>query len=484
MTAAYDAIVIGAGVNGLAAASYLAVAGKRVLVLEARDVPGGLANGARTLYALDPRVVRDLKLARRGLRFAVRDTPLVGLRSDGRHVVLARDNYASARSLAVHSTADAEAWPEFRRERFALARTLRPLWWRADSRATRAVAENARVRRLARLGTSAWLDTWFESDAVKAALGIDAHALSPLATGSALLLVWRAAQEMSGLQSATALPRSDGVMEAFVSTARIAGVETRMASPVSDVLVDRDGAVRGVALLCGDVVSAPLVMSSLSRCSSLSFPSPLAALAFGERAALANTSAGVQAARVTLTLAGPPAITGSPVPRSGRFVVGERLESFAAAHAAARAGRLPEELTMEVTFPAAADPAFAPKGRHLISALVAPLPRTVVGGWRSKKPLLAAKVVAALARHITHLSENLTGIDVLTPEEVRASYGADDAFGGVVDVTRLLADWRARVETPIRGLVLCGAAADPVGAVSGRGGRIAAAYVLETEGRR
>ncbi|HTW36834.1 MAG TPA: NAD(P)/FAD-dependent oxidoreductase [Rhizomicrobium sp.] len=486
MSAPYDAVVIGAGVNGLAAASYLAMAGKRVVVLDRREAPGGLSETAHALYALDPSVVRELKLARRGLRFAVRDMPLVGLRNDGKHLLLSRDAYASARSVAVHSQNDAKAWTGFRRDWFTLARAMRALWWHAGRKDADLAIHDARVTHFARMGASAWLDSWFESDAVKATLGFDANALSPLAAGSAMLLVWRAAQEMCGLQGAVAFPRGGlgAAIDAFASTARIAGVETHTGSAVSNILLGRDGAVRGVVLLSGDVVEAPLVLSSLSRRRSLSFASVRATLDFGEAAALAHAHAGVQTARVTLELDREPQIVGSAVPARGRFIVAERLESLAHAHAAAQTGRLPQELTLEVILPAAADPTLASPGCHLVSVLITPLPAQIDGGWRGAKALLAAKVVAALSRHMPGLSAHLVGVDVLTPDDVRESYDADDAFGGAVDARRLLADWRSRVRTPVPGLILCGAAVDPVGAVSGRGGRVAACFAFERETQR
>jgi phytoene dehydrogenase-like protein len=484
MSTPYDAIVIGAGVNGLAAASYLAMAGKRVVVLDKRDAPGGLSEKAHALYALDPAVVRELKLARQGLRFAVRDMPLVGLRNDGKHLLLARDGYVSARSMAVHSQGDANAWSSFRRDWFARARALRALWWRAGPKAAEHVAQEH--AHFARRSAGAWLDGWFESDAVKATLGFDAHALSPLAAGSAMVLVWRAAQEMCGLQGATAFPKGGlgAAIDAFAGTARVAGVETRTPAAVSDIRLSRDGAVRGVVLASGDVVEAPLVLSSLSRRQSLSYPSVCGALDFGDAAEIAREADGVQTARIVLELDREPVIAGSAVPAHGRFVVAERLDSLAQAHAAARAGVLPQELPMEVILPAAADPTLASPGCYLVSVLVAPLPAHIEGGWRKAKPLLAAKVVAGLSRHMPGLGAHLTGVDVLSPDDVREGYGADDAFGGAVDATRLLADWRTRVRTPIPGLILCGAAADPVGALSGRGGRVAACYAFEREATR
>lgn len=492
----YDAVVIGAGVNGLAAASYLAMAGKRVLVAEARNAPGGLcatapfgegflhSKIAHALYALDPEVVKDLKLARHGLRFAVRDMALVGLRPEGKHLVLSRDAQATCRRIAAHSEADAAAWPRFRRQWFELARRLRSLWWRLGPDAGEIPAADDEVEALARLGAQAWLDAVFESDALKATLGFDAHALSPLAAGSALLLAWRAAQEMCGLQAAVALPRGglQCVADALAGAALSLGAELRTGARVTDILAD--GSVTGIVLESGETVAAPNVLSSLSRRQTLAFPSLNRVLGFAAAAALARPERATAAARVTLALDAAPAIAGTSVPTTGRFVLVDKLESLAAAHAASYAGRLPQELAMEAIMPDAADPALAPEGCHLLSVLVAPVPQDPVGGWRIAKPVLAAKVVQALARHMPELNRHLVAAEVSTPDELAARYGAGDAFGGAVDATRLLAGWRARVATPIPGLVLCGAAADPVGAVSGRGGRAAAALVFEREARR
>ena len=499
MTGAHarDAIVVGAGVNGLTAATYLATAGKRVLVLEARSAIGGLcetvgggddfafSQGAHALYALDPRVIRELKLARHGLKFAIRDMALVGLRPDGRHIVLSRDDHASVRNIALQSDADAGSWLQFKREWFTLGRKMRALWWDSGATEPESPLRNEGIRRLAHMGTAAWLDSWFVSDALKATLGFDAHALSPLAAGSALLLVWRAAQEMCGLQGAVALPAGGlrAVTNALAGSARGAGVEIQMNASVADILIDANGAARGVTLASGEVIAAPLVLSSLSRQRTLSYPSAHATLGFAQSAALCRAPLATATARVTFTLDERPQIGGIAVPATARFILAERLEGLAAAHAAAYAGRLPQDLTMEVIMPTAADPALAPAGHHVVSVLVAPLPVAVEGGWQNLKAMLAAKVVSALGRYIAGLARHLVAVEVLTPDDVREAFGADDSVGGAVSAERVLAEWRVRVRTPIPGLILCGACADPVGAVSGRGGRVAAAFSL-AEGAR
>jgi phytoene dehydrogenase-like protein len=493
MSEAYDAVVIGAGVNGLAAATYLATAGRKVLVTEARSAPGGLCdNGtfgtdtrysraAHALYTLDPRVVKELRLARHGLAFTVRDMPLVGLRPDGKHLTITRDVFGSARNIAIQSEADAQTWTRFRREWYALAYKMRALWWWTDPPGRDVILQDDRIASVARLGSAAWLDFWFESEALKATLAFDAHGQSPLAAGSALLLIWRAAQEMCGLQGAVALPRGGmtSVSAAFVAAAKTAGVDMRTGARVTDILVDDGGDTRGVLLESGEPVAAPLVLSSLSRGRTLSLPSPRSATGFAEKAAFDRRMPGTSVARVTLALDVMPEMSGSKVPATARFIVVERIESLAAAHASAYAGRLPQELTMEVILPAASDPA----GKCLISVLVGPVPAHVEGGWRGLKADLAARVIAALAHYLPGIGRHLVGADIMSPDDARDIYGADDAFGGAIDVQRLLSGWRARVTTPVRGLVLCGPSADPVGAVSGRAGRMAATYALESGAR-
>jgi phytoene dehydrogenase-like protein len=474
-----DAIVVGGGVNGLVAATYLARAGRKVILLEAKDTLGGacltvpFATGfkgpalAHTLTALDPRVMSELKLARRGLKFAVRDMAQVSLRADGKHLAIGRDVRSTARAIAAHSRTDAEMWPRFRRELFDLARAMRPFWW--DETKHEWPREIARLRHQ---GLAAWLDSRFESDALKAALAGDARELSPLVPGSSLLLVWRAAQEMSGLQGAAAIPLGGpgALVDALTSAAKIAGVELRTGSRVADILV-KDGAASGVVLDSGDEIAAKLVLASFSRRQLLATPAGRATFGFAQAADLERSVPAVASAKLLLALNAPPAF-GSGVPLRGRFVLADRVETFVTAHAASRAGRMPDDVALDVVVPTAADPALAPLGQHVVSIRIAPLPRHLTGGWDAAK--LAAKSIAALDRCAPGLARHVTGAQVLTPDDIAARYGEEDG----ASVERVLSDWRTRLLTPIRGLYLCGVASEPVAAISGRAGRIAAALAL------
>jgi phytoene dehydrogenase-like protein len=485
----YDALVIGGGVNGLTAAAYLARGGKRTLLVEARETLGGLCETAdlgdgglapmvaHTLYALDPRVTSELRLTRYGLKFALRDATIALLKDATHHLVLPRDIRAAARNIAACSKADAEAWPRYHSALFALGRSMRALWWEAGGKP----APNRLIEQIARTGTGAWLDSWFESDPLKALLAFDASALSPLDAGSALLLAWRAAQEMCGLQASVAFPAGGpGALSlALAKACEAAAVEIRTSCGVAELVIDGDRNC-GARLHTGDLVTAPLVLSSLSRRTTLVELARGAGLGLAEQSAAGDTPE-IAAAKVLLALDTIPDGASLSGLLKGRLILAERLENYSAAHADARAGRIPDDLLMEVTFPTIADPSLGSKGRHIASVLVRPVPRDVAGGWEASKTAFAAKVVSRLNSRIPGLVDHVVAIDVLTPDVLHSRYGAEP---DTVDVSRMMADWPARVETAIGGLYLCGADADVAPAVSGRPGRIAATLAIAAAGSR
>src|SRR5262245_21140245 len=218
----YDAVVIGAGHNGLVCACYLAAKGMRVVVVEKRSVVGGAAvteefhpgfrnsTAAYTVILLKPRVIRDLRLAEHGLRIVERPfsnfLPLL----DGNFIRVGGGLEATQREVARFSKRDAERLPEYYRRLEVVAGVLRSMlldappnvgggWtelfhaWKS-ARPLNALPIEAKrdVLDLFTLSAGDWLDRWFESGPIKACFGFDSvvgNFASPYSAGSAYVLL-------------------------------------------------------------------------------------------------------------------------------------------------------------------------------------------------------------------------------------------------------------------------------------------------------
>ena len=378
--------------------------------------------------------------------------------------MIGRNPHAAASFIRPHSERDAQIFPRFRRSLFSQARRGRRLWWDGveDGRSMRA------LRPLSFLSASAMLDSWFESDAVKATLAFDAtaDAVSVEEPPSALTLLWRAAQENSGLQAASGVLRggSLALVSMFDETAETAGVDIRLSAPVERILV-RDSTVNGVALGSGEEVRASLVLSSLSARRTYALLPPAEA-GIG-RALLGTPSCTIGAARIWLGLEAAPD-QDDVFTSASRFVVADRLESYATAHQTSRNRRLPDEVCFEAVG--------MPAGRAFELSIVArPLPREVEGGWNTAGVTLLARIVASLGRFDRGIKDRIRHAKIFAPQELFETYGQ---CAVTPSVARLLGPARSRVETMVEGLFLCGASAEPVSAISGRAARLAASLAL------
>ncbi len=470
-----DAIVIGGGVGGLVASLYLRRAGRSVLLLEAQDTLGGVcraipsaaglnvAAGAMTLFAIDPRMIEELDLLNRGLTFAIRDMPLAIPWPNDKTLLLGRDPHQAAQAIAAYSTADAQNYKRYRRELFALARALRPWWWEDAPGALAPRNSRALLERLEATSAAAYLNGWFESEALTAALAFDA--VAPFEPGSALVLAWRAAQEMCGLQGAVAIPKGGPAAFAglLIALAKAAGVEIRTSASVARLILDGD-TLEGVELESGEKVLSRCVLSSLSRRATLLDLAPTASAGFAETQRLMRRAPHTAEAPITLLLDAAPDMGGMPA--NARGVIAERLDGWLDIDASARQGQLPEELMMEVMVPTAIEPELASPGQHVLRVTVRGLPSAPEGGWATLSQRLAERVVSTLERRMRNLRAHITDIHFGLPDE-----SAQDAE---FCVGRILSPYHARIATPLDGLFLCGSAAEPMDAVSGRAGRLAA----------
>ena len=223
----------------------------------------------------------------------------------------------------------------------------------------------------------------------------------------------------------------------------------------------------------GGIFRAQAVLSCLDARRTLLELTPPGAIGFGA-AADVPARRDVAPAKLLLGLNGAPPFAGLHAGElRGRLIVAERPESAAEAKGAAHSGDIAEELVMEVTVPSAADPALAPSGCHVVSAILPDMPVEIEGGWEAAGEVLYKRAVAALERHAPGLKDRIVAQRVLTPMNLAARYNGGPAASQAV-LPRLLSSYEARIRTVLPGLYLCGSAAEPAGALSGRAGRLAA----------
>lgn len=521
----YDAIIIGAGHNGLVCANYLAAGGLKVLVLERRPVVGGAAvteefhpgfrnsTASYTVSLLAPEVIRDLRLAQHGLEIIERPFSNFLPLPDGRSLRVGGGLAATQAEVARFSQRDAEVLPDYYARLEAVAEVLRAFAREAPPNVEGEWRDWLRAlllgRRLAALPLSAkrdaWelftksagelLDAWFESAPIKAAFGFDAvvgNYASPYAPGSAYVLLHHVFGEVNGKRGIWGHARGGmgAVTQAMAQEAQTRGVEIRCDASVAKVRV-REGRAVGVALTDGSEFGAPRIVANVNPkllCLQLIEAAALPA-DFLDR--MRRYACGSGTLRLNVALAELPDFGSAPGTeaqahhRSG-IIMAPSLEYMDRAYDDARRLGHAREPIVEMLLPSIIDDSLAPAGQHVASLFCQHVAPTLPTGrsWDQEKAEAVERVFDVVASHAPNFRRSLLGYKAFTPLDLEREFGlvGGDIFHGRLSLDQLFAArpllGHANYRLPLPGLYLCGSGAHPGGGVSGLPGRNAAREVL------
>ena len=523
---AYDAIIIGGGHNGLTASAYLARAGMSVLVLERRGIVGGaavteeVAPGCRVSSCsyiasmLTPAVIRDLDLARYGLKMVPCDPALNMPVADGSLLRLWADPEKTASELKRYSARDAAAYLRVDAELKKLARYLQPFFLEpppnlAATGMDRLVEFVRLVRRFWNLtGADAaamvrfltgslgdFLDRHFESpEAKRLFLGNNVYGKhgGPYDAGSTLGLLFHLLSGGDhGVQGFTGhvIGGMGAITGALAQSARDKGVHILTDAPVAEIRI-RDGAAVGVALADGREFSAPTLLSNADPKQTFLKLVEARALDDEFRADIAAIRMAGPAAKVNLVLSERPDIlampdNATPAERAVLSIMDD-LEDVQRLYDKAKFGELSDDLWIDCVFPSEIDPTLCPPDRFMATCFVQYVPWEIRGGdWNEARERFGDRVVELIGRCAPNVPTSVVARKVLTPLDLQETYGLTEGniFHGDLNIGQLFfmrptPAW-SQYKTPIRGLYLCGAGAHPGGGVTGAPGRNAALKVLK-----
>ncbi|ODU21858.1 MAG: FAD-dependent oxidoreductase [Sphingomonas sp. SCN 67-18] len=523
MTRKLDAIIIGAGHNGLVCAFYLARAGLKVRIVERRDVAGGAAvteefhPGFRnsvasyTVSLLQPRVIVDMKLADHGYRVIERPISNFLPQDDGRYLKLGGGLERTQAEFRKFSARDAETLPAYYDALENVADVLRDLAMQTPPNigdGLKTLIDGARQgRRLAKMpidqqrdvldlfvkSARTFLDGWFDSEAVKAAFGFDAvvgNYASPDTPGSAYVLLHHVFGEVNGKRGAWghSVGGMGAITQAMARVCVAAGVEISLESPVSRVLVD-GGKVAGVRLESGEEIGCATVIANVGP--KLLYERLIDPVDLGPDYVrrVKGFKVGSGTFRMNVALSELPRFTCLPEPgehhRSG-IIIAPTLDYMDRAFTDAKLHGMSDRPIVEMLIPSTVDDSLAPPGQHVASLFCQQFAPELPDGrsWDDEREAAADRIIDTVEGYAPGFRASVLGRMILSPLDLERKFGlmGGDIMHGNMSLDQL---WAARpilgngaYRGPLKGLYMCGAGTHPGGGVTGAPGHNAAREIL------
>jgi beta-carotene ketolase (CrtO type) len=519
----FDALVIGGGHNGLACAAYLARAGQKVIVVEARDIFGGFTTTERPfpqfpnvmmpMAAMDlavanmpPSIIDELSLCDAGLKLLDLDPFYSYIHSDGTSVVFWRDVEKTCAEIAKLSQADADAYRAFTSDMQAFWFSAAPYLHNHPTRLSlktlvvlisRALPRTASLIRAARTlsrSPRAVLDATFSSPALRAALSnLAAASSAPMdKPGTGIILAIMAMQHLWGVR------RPVGGMGAFVESlitvGRAHGVTYQASAPVKHIVIENDAAV-GVELVSGEQIRAKNIIGALDPTTLMTRLLPSAHRSDALRNEIDKMTVfafNVAAARVDFLLDGlPESVLTADRTRiilpTNMLIGPDTIEESQAYIAACAMGILGDNISIWAACPSLEDNTLTQDSNQQCFYVYIPaVPYQLANGeaWSARREDLGAKVLAKIEKVMPGFSKRILARAVRTPEDISKISGLEKGCQYHVDMSlSQMGPWRptrslSGYKTPILSLWHTGAGAHPMAAVNGISGKLAAAEVL------
>ena len=527
----YDAIIVGGGHNGLTCACYLAAGGLKVKVLERRSIVGGAAvteefhpgfrnsTASYTVSLLNPKVIRDLRLAEHGLRILERPLSNFLPLPNGDMFMVSPDNNAFRREVARFSEADAGRLNDFQDRITRVADQIRALLLETPPSPSGGVSDLWRAMRMGldmrRLGqdgqrdlhefftrsAGAILDDWFESNPIKALYGFDAvvgNYAGPYAEGSAYVLMHHAFGEVNGRRGVWghAVGGMGSITQAMAAEALRLGVDIETNASVARVNTDADRAV-GVSLDDGREFSARSVIANVNpKLLYLQLIEP-GALDQEFLGRMRRYRCGSGTLRMNVALSELPKFdcmsgTGPQPGHQSGIIIGPSLGYMEQAWLDARTYGWSRSPVIEMLIPSTLDDSLAPEGQHVASLFCQQFAPELPEGqnWDTARDAAVETVIDKVTEYAPNFRDSILGMIALTPANLEHEFGlvGGDIFHGALGLDQLFSarpmlgygDYRG----PLKGLYMCGSGTHPGGGVTGAPGHNAAREILKDFRRR
>ncbi|MDB5698606.1 MAG: FAD-dependent oxidoreductase [Alphaproteobacteria bacterium] len=523
MTKSYDALVIGAGHNGLVCAFYLARAGLKVRIVERRSVVGGAAvteefhPGFRnsvasyTVSLLQPKIIADMRLADHGYRVIERPIANFLPLDDGRYLKVGGGLARTQDEFRKFSAHDAAALPAYYAALERVADVLRDLVLRTPPNVGEGIGSVIDAvrqgRRFARLpldqqrdaldlfvkSARSFLDGWFESAAVKAAFGFDAivgNYASPDTPGSGYVLLHHVFGEVNGKRGAWghSVGGMGAITQAMAVACTAAGVEISVETPVARLLVDGDRAV-GVKLDTGEEIMAAAIVANVGPKLLYERMIEPGALRPEFRRRIRSFKAASGTFRMNVALSQLPRFNALPEPgehHQAGIIIAPSLDYMDRAFTDAKQIGWSRQPVVEMLIPSTVDDSLAPRGAHVASLFCQQFAPQLPDGrsWDNEREAAADTIIDTVEAHAPGFRASVLGRSILSPLDLERTFGliGGDIMHGQMSLDQL---WSARpllgnaaYRGPLAALYMCGAGTHPGGGVTGAPGHNAARELL------